>query len=270
MKHLTNEQTCRFFRHGEIAEMTLPSETSTVWKDIKWGNVAKTFTPAYWKAQVVMSLDGIEKDTRYRTSGSLSDEICACLLGGYGITAEMSYAAFEKLKCAGLTSPIPDMEYDELNRRIYEVLSAGLMIAGRLVHYRFPRQKARCLALALVKLSTEKSPAGDLEFRAWLLTFVGIGPKTASWITRNWYGSKNVAIIDIHIFRACTLMGLFKGNENVSKNYLGLEKKILGLAMAMRVNPADMDMVMWTRMREMGKFGTDSFNAYCTCHHVKE
>ena len=65
-------------------------------------------------------------------------------------------------------------------------------------------------------------------------------------------------------------MGLFKGNENVSKNYLGLEKKILGLAMAMRVNPADMDMVMWTRMREMGKFGTDSFNAYCTCHHVKE
>jgi endonuclease III len=45
--------------------------------------------------------------------------------------------------------------------------------------------------------------------RQLLLSIEGIGPKTASWIVRNVMGSDDVAIIDIHILRACTGMGVF-------------------------------------------------------------
>lgn len=262
---IKSPQTCRYFKSGELKQMTLPPEESPVWNDICWGEFTKTFTPAYWKSQIAMSEYDCCAKNEYRTSASLSDEICACLLGGYGITAEMSYAAYDKLKRRGLTTPDPNVCTETMFERIYSVLSSELTVAHRKIHYRFPRQKAKCLALALSKLANETRPQDELEFRNWLLTFVGIGPKTASWITRNWLGSDKVAIIDIHIFRACTLMGLFCGDEDVSRNYQSLEKKFLCMATAMNVNPAQMDMVMWTRMREMGRFGTRAFNDLLAC-----
>lgn len=256
------KQTCCYLKAGELKEMTLPSREAPVWNNICWGEFSKTFTPAYWKSQVEMSEYDYKTQADYRTSNSLSDEICACLLGGYGVTAEMSYAAYDKLRREGLTKPNSEVCAETLFERIYAVLSSELTVAHRSVHYRFPRQKAKCIALALTKLARETRPQDELEFRDWLLTFTGIGPKTASWITRNWLGSDKVAIIDIHIFRACTLMGLFEGNEDVSRCYQSLEKKFLCMASAMNVNPARMDMVMWMRMREMGRFGTNAFNEF--------
>lgn len=263
-----SSQLCRYFKGGELKTLTLPSQESQVWKNICWGEFTKTFTPAYWKSQIEMSESSVEIHNEYKTSTSLSDEICACLLGGYGITAEMSYAAYDKLKNAGLTKPNPNISVEMLYERIYSVLASALMVANKKVHYRFPSQKARCISRALIKLANEIRPKGELEFRNWLLTFSGIGPKTASWITRNWLGSDKVAIIDIHIFRACTLMGLFKGTENVSRCYQALENKFLSMAMAMKVSPAKMDVVMWTRMREMGRFGTEAFNDFKACHNM--
>ena len=252
-------QICKYIRSGVLCEEKLPSEDTAVLGRIRWGDFSKAFTPAYWKMQIIMGGDLQRGNKGYRISTSLSDEICSCLLGGYGVSAEIGYAAYYKLRQKGLTTPCKIELFDDVVEKIYNVLTSDLIVYGRVVKYRFPQQKALRIAKALVKLDKETQPEGDLAFRNWLLTFDGIGPKTASWITRNWLGSDRVAIIDIHIFRACTLMGLFKGTENIAKEYLKLERKFLQMASAMKVKPAEMDLIIWVRMREMGKIGSKSF-----------
>lgn len=259
----TTEQICQYVKAGKLREQSLPPECNNVVYGIQWGNFARTFTPAYWKMQVIMASDSYKSSNRHRNSVSLSDEICSCLLGGYGISAEMGYAAYDKLRCKGLTRPRAELNLKEMFEDVYCTLISDLNVAGHCTHYRFPRQKALRIVQALMRLSTEKPPKDELLFRSWLLTFNGIGPKTASWITRNWLGSNKVAIIDIHIFRACTLMGLFNGSENVERDYFALENRFLKLALAMDVSPAEMDLIMWMRMREMGRFGRDAFKNRC-------
>ena len=263
----STEQICQYVKAGKLREQSLPPECNNVVYGIQWGSFDRTFTPAYWKMQVIMASDDYQVRQILRGSGSLSDEICSCLLGGYGISAEMGYAAYAKLRCKGLTRPRTELNLKEMFEDIYCILISDLNVAGHCTHYRFPRQKALRIVYALIKLSTEEPPKDELLFRRWLLTFNGIGPKTASWITRNWLGSNKVAIIDIHIFRACTLMSLFRGNENVEREYFALEERFLKLAQAMNVSPAEMDLIMWMRMREMGRFGRDAFKNRCRLLH---
>ena len=246
---------------GVLYEKRLPSEDTVIFRDLKWGSFTKVFTPAYWKMQIIMG--GVDpKRDGFRTALDLSDEVCFCLLGGYGISAEVGYAAYRKLKQYGLTKPCDESALEGMALKIYNVLASSLLVRGRVVKYRFPKQKAVRIAQALVKLGSEQRPRDEVAFRNWLLSFNGIGYKTASWITRNWLGSDKVAIIDIHIFRACTLMGLFNGTENVAKEYSELEQKFIELARAMHVRPSEMDLIIWMRMREMGRAGTKSFNNY--------
>lgn len=260
-------QVCKYIRSDTLCEACIPPENAMLFQNIKWGSFAKSFTPAYWKMQIIMG--GVCNRSRngYRTAANLSDEVCSCLLGGYGVSAEICYAAYRKLKENGLTTPCSKEHCDEVAGKIYNALSSNLQVSGRLVKYRFPKQKSLRIAQALVKLESEDCPKEDLAFRDWLLTFNGIGYKTASWITRNWLGSDKVAIIDIHIFRACTLMGLFSGTENISKEYRDLEEKFLNMARAMKVKPAEMDLIIWMRMREMGRAGTKLFNKYRKLSH---
>ena len=58
------------------------------------------------------------------------------------------------------------------------------------------------------------------------MTLPGIGPKTASWIVRNWMNSDAVAILDIHIVRAGMLMNLYCQGGRVERHYLEIEAKI--------------------------------------------
>ena len=255
-------QICKYIRCGVLCEEKLPSQDAVVLGRIRWGDFSKAFTPAYWKMQIIMGGTIQRGNEDYRFATTLADEICSCLLGGYGVSAEIGYAAYHKLRQNGLTTPCKIELFDDVVGKIYNVLTSDLLVYGRIVKYRFPRQKALRIAKALVKLDREMQPEGDLAFRDWLLTFNGIGPKTASWITRNWLGSDCVAIIDIHIFRACTLMGLFKGTENIAKEYLKLERKFLQMASAMKVKPAEMDLIIWLRMREMGRVGSRSFHEF--------
>ena len=262
-------QICKYIRSDVLCEARLPSEDAPLFKNIKWGSFTKTFTPAYWKMQIIMSGTCNRGSNGYRTAVDLSDEVCSCLLGGYGVSAEVGYAAYRKLKQYGLTKPCDESSFEDIALKIYNVLASNLLVRGRVVKYRFPRQKAVRIARALVKLGSEQRPRDELAFRNWLLSFNGIGYKTASWITRNWLGSDKVAIIDIHIFRACTLMGLFNGTENVAKEYSKLERKFLELARAMHVRPSEMDLIIWMRMREMGRAGTKLFNSYRKlCHEI--
>jgi thermostable 8-oxoguanine DNA glycosylase len=78
----------------------------------------------------------------------------------------------------------------------------------------------------------------------------GIGPKTASWIVRNWLGSDDVAILDIHVIRACQAIGVFPSEVALSSEYAKLEQRFLDFSKGLGVRASILDAVIWHHMRE--------------------
>lgn len=238
-------------RHRRV--LRLPPPTAEVLPGVLWGRPEILFTPAFWA--VTMWLEGGQAKSRKDLGArcDLKQEVMACLLGGYGITFELNRAAFTAL----LTNGLFDGESPD-EARLAHALSRPLVLPdGRRVRYRFPRQKARFLAAALAKFRDEKpSPVAEpLALRRWLLTFPGIGLKTASWIVRNHCDSDEVAIIDIHILRAGLIIGLFRHDQTPSRNYLEMESRFLEFARRLSVEASRLDLVMWEKMRESGRVG---------------
>ena len=85
------------------------------------------------------------------------------------------------------------------------------------------------------------------------MTLPGVGPKTASWIVRNWLGSDQVAILDIHVVRAGLLMNLFSPEDDVSKDYPCMEAKFISFSQALGVPTSDLDALIWWMMRTTPK-----------------
>jgi len=231
-----------------IETIQLPNPQEKILPGIAWGRFQDFFTPAYWYTQAWVSEKRGFHDSQ-RLGTSLLEELAICLLGGYGMVAEHGLAAFEQLRGYGFFSGrLPSEE------EIMRILQTPLYIGGRQVHYRYPRQRSKYLYQAIKRLKGEEPPkSSDREFRNWLMSFNGIGPKTASWITRNWLNSDNIAIIDIHIQRSGMIIGLFGPHLNPSKDYFEMEKRFLNFASAIRVRASVLDAVIWSHMRMMKK-----------------
>lgn len=230
-----------------IETIQLPNPQENILPGIAWGRFQDFFTPAYWYTQVWASekrgLHGSQ-----RLGASLAEEIAICLLGGYGMVAEHGLAAFEQLRGYGFFSRYLSEE------EIMRILQTPLHIGGRQVHYRYPRQRSKYLYQAMRRLEDEEPPQlNDRKFRSWLMSFNGIGPKTASWITRNWLSSDNIAVIDIHIQRSGMIIGLFEPYLNPIKDYFEMENRFLIFASAIRVRASVLDAVIWSHMRMMKK-----------------
>jgi thermostable 8-oxoguanine DNA glycosylase len=189
----------------------------------------------------------------YSIGRSLREEIAACLLGGHGMPAEVGVAAFHRMRDRGLlngTSPLNEIE---------NALTEPMIIGKRQVRYRYPHTKSRFLAAAMQKLNAEPAPIhSPLELRSWLLTFSGIGPKTASWITRNTMHSDDVAILDIHIIRAGLLMGLFSPKHSIQRDYFDMETQLVAFARAAGVSLSRFDSIIWCYMRQMNQMVTNA------------
>jgi thermostable 8-oxoguanine DNA glycosylase len=175
---------------------------------------------------------------------TLREEVAACLLGGHGIPASVGIAAFDTLKTAGMFGgDIPEIH------ELEAILSSPINLNGHLIRYRFARQKARYLHAALIKLSREEAPErSGKSLRNWLLDVPGIGFKTASWIARNWLGADDVAILDIHIYRAGIIGGYFDTSMTVEKDYLSLEEQFIKFSNALGVRTSELDAVVWYEM----------------------
>jgi len=248
-------QTMFAIRNDREEVFELPDSFEEVVPGVCWGRPDQIFSPAFWAAQAWYD-EGIGVFSQHRLGETLSEEISACILGGYGMPAEHGLAAFHRLKERGLLNPCANQEMS-----IYEALSEPLNIGLRSVKYRFPNQRSRFLGRALNRLSQEHPPAeSDIVFRNWLLTFDGIGPKTASWITRNHLDSDRVAILDIHIFRAGVLAGLFEKDASVSKSYFALEQKFVAFAQGMNVRLAVLDAIIWKQMRFLSELAISALN----------
>lgn len=231
--------------NDKIETLELPAPNEEVMTGVVWGEHTDLFTPACWKVLSWTQQNNF-KPYSYRVGDNLTEEISACLLGGYGIPSQVGLAAFYRVKEAGILQTTPSED------EIQKVLAEPLVIGKRQVRYRFVQQKSKYLSSALKKIAVESPPEDNVEFRNWLMSFNGIGYKTASWVTRNWLQSDKVAIIDIHIHRAGLLMNLYDLKQTPAKNYLEMEEKFLKLANGIKVKASQLDVLIWQEMKFAG------------------
>jgi N-glycosylase/DNA lyase len=213
-------------------------------RHVPWGAPHELGSAAYW----VSTVRGIDEPEHFRLGDSLAEEVAACILGGHGVTAEVGLAAFEALREAGLLER--GVSADDL----CAVLSEPLPLPGstRLRRYRYPRQRADRLAAALRYISEPELPEDGVALRDWLLDCPGVGPKTASWVARNWAAAA-VAIIDIHVQRAGVSAGVFDPLWRLPHDYALYETSFLAFAAAGSVSPALLDTCIWQQLHELGR-----------------
>lgn len=233
-----------WFDQGAMRSTILPSPSAEVVPGVQWGCPSEVLSPAFWALEVQDS--GSPSHGFVVQQGSLEEEVGFCLLGGFGVKVELAEAYHKVLLQAGAYRK-PFLSEAQL----YELLSQSVMLRERAVHYRFPKQRAGRLAAALPRLANaEFQTHNPIELRGALLTLVGIGPKTASWIVRNWLGSDDVAILDIHVIRACQAIGLFPAEITLASDYEELEEVFLSFSKGLGVRASVLDAVIWNRMRD--------------------
>jgi len=222
----------------------MPPPEQELMNGVIWGSCDILFTPAYWKFQYNLNLTKEKYQINYRLGESILEEVVACLLGGFGLKAELGMAAFKRLKDKNKIRPKSTL--DEIKSELIKPFN----IDNKKMKYRFPNQKAKYISAFLNRDDLSSIPAtDDIKLRNYLITVKGIGPKTASWITRNHLSSENVAIIDIHIFRACRLMGIYEEHFDVQKDYSKLELLFLKFCDSIGVRPSKMDALIWLHMK---------------------
>ncbi|MCW3847384.1 hypothetical protein OF829_09030 [Sphingomonas sp. LB-2] len=209
---------------------------------IEWGRIEEIGSPAYWSAQ--SWLWELDEPEHYRLGRTLREEILACLLGGYGIPAEVGLAAYHRLRILS-TDELRDADVVRAN------LTRPLEIQGRPVRYRFANQKSGYIAAAMSGMEVISEDLDDVTLRDQLVELPGIGLKTASWVVRNWRGSDQVSILDIHIIRAATGLGLFESGWQVGRDYRRMEKAYLRFCSAIDARASILDSVMWMTMRQL-------------------
>jgi thermostable 8-oxoguanine DNA glycosylase len=223
----------------------IPDPEVEVVPGVAWGTAEVPNTPAYWAVRCRWEDSNPDYVTKQAT---LVEETGFCLLGGYGIKYEVNAAAFDRLQAASVF----DLDIVVEEAEILALLKAPLRVNSRDVRYRFPNQRARRLMSMRDSLRKVSLTGRDPHvMRQALLAIEGIGPKTASWIVRNVLGSDEVAIIDIHILRACTSMGVFPSDIRLPRDYEPLEQRFIAFSNAIEVRPSVLDAVMWSEMRSM-------------------
>jgi N-glycosylase/DNA lyase len=230
---------------GYIGHELPPAGQALAMQGLVWGSAEEICSPAYWAAQAWMW--EIEAPHHYKLGRSLEEEVIACLLGGYGIPAEVGLAAYERLRVVNAEEPTA-LRNEEV---VLALLAEPLIVKGRSVRYRFAKQKARYLAGSMRQMLHMDQEASDRDLRDALTALPGIGPKTASWIVRNWRDSDCVSILDIHILRAGRILQIFPDIWSVERHYLQLEDAFLRFADAISVKASILDSVMWMNMRQL-------------------
>lgn len=219
---------------------------SEVIPGVKWGSPEWIPTPAFWAAMSDLADQGHDYVCSEMT---LKEHVGFCLIGGFGITAEMNHAVYDHLAENGVFASNGRATSNEIETLLREPVS----VKGRMRRYRFPRQRSLRLTEAFHILEEKTfDPSEPKIFRTKLMEIPGIGPKTASWIVRNWLGSDDVAILDVHIVRAGLLIGLFSPENALPRDYEAMESRFLAFARAIEIRPSLLDAVMWREMRILG------------------
>ena len=214
---------------------------------VRYGRPDELLTPAYWVMR--NEIADISETNFADWHGSLREEVGFCLLGGFGVAYEIAEAFFNVLKSERMF----DEYTNPSEAKFFNLLNEPVEIQGRSCRYRFPRQRAYRLCGAMKKLSFLELKTDDpISFRNEIQTLVGVGPKTASWIARNWLGTDAVAILDIHVLRAGWAMGLFSRECKLPRDYALLEDRFIAFAQTINVRASILDAIIWSDMRKFG------------------
>ena len=233
---------------GRYERLELPDPEAHLLDSVRWGSFEHALTPAFWVSQAWMAGVNVSRDFCLGTS--LTEEVTICLLGGHGAPAEVGVVAAQRILGEIRNTASGLLSQDELEK----LLLAPMVVRGRPVCYRFAAQRAKYLAASLRELACiDETVLGDIELREALRRLPGIGPKTASWIVRNRRGSDNVAILDVHIVRACEIMTVFPRHSDPARKYFELEQRFLDFCLASGARASVMDAVMWATMRKISK-----------------
>lgn len=227
-------------------------ELSQFLMDVDWKEAGRLYTKSYWKVQY--HLDNTFSQS-FQLGSNLIEEVVACLLGGFGMRAELGLLAFHRVKNLQLIHPNVGLHELEL------AIAHPFMIDGREVHYRFPYQKAKYIYGFLNRKDLdEMSDLNGKSLRRRLMTVKGIGPKTASWIARNYDNCDDVAIIDIHIYRAGRLAGFINPQWDIQKDYFKIEESFLNFCHSINVSPSKMDSIMWNQLKVSSRRAIELLN----------
>lgn len=208
-----------------------------------WGRFDAYGSAAYWVDQTVRGRY-VDRVAALARGADVVSETLFCLLGGFGITAELARAAH------GVVLGVLEMESEPAAEHIEIALRRPL--PGGFGRYRFPRQRAERVADAVMHLRTSPPPGEPSLLREYLLKMNGIGPKTAAWIVRNVTGSAEVAIVDIWLIRALTRAGIFRPEWRVDRHYHRFEEAFLQYAAHGQVPPGALDLCIWEQARRVG------------------
>jgi thermostable 8-oxoguanine DNA glycosylase len=235
--------------NNELRFLDLPDPEFELMPAVAWGRHEEALTPAFWVA-TAWQWD-FPAQPQFQLGRTLAEEVAVCILGGYGLPAEVGLAAFDRVAArlrADSQIALPD------EAELLEMLSVPLNIRGRRIRYRFAKQRSRYLARALERVNLiDEDTLNDIGLRTALCDLPGIGPKTASWIVRNRRASDEVAILDVHIVRACQIMGVFPERSDPARSYARLESLFLEFCRGVGVRASVMDAVMWATMRNLSK-----------------
>jgi N-glycosylase/DNA lyase len=238
------------FDRGVLREATFgPDARRQYWTGREW----QLGTASYWETVAL----GSATPTTYRLGNTLNEEIAACILGGYGMTWDTVQPYLQRVQESGLLERNGGPSAAELVTLLLE----PVLVQGRPRRYRFPFQRSERLAIALRHSTVELERLGDIDLRNSLQQIPGVGPKTASWIVRNWRASDAVAIIDIHIARAGVVAGVFDPGWSVAGHYSRFEEAFLSWSTASRVPASMLDSTIWAALSGRGTWTKEILGA---------
>jgi N-glycosylase/DNA lyase len=152
-------------------------------------------------------------------------------------------------------------EIHVLHQKLFDIFVTPLHVEGCLRKYRFPQKRSRQLSNARQIVTKEygtltnflESSLDAVEARAWLINHVpGIGPKQASMFLRNVGVSYELAILDRHVLKYMSALGIYSGKElfisNI-KQYRRYEAVLKGHAEELDCSVGLLDWAIWIVMR---------------------
>ncbi len=197
-------------------------------------------------------------------------ELVACILGSQ-VQYEHSKAATTHLISEGLLNieclksgpeRFEKNIIDALGRPIFPPLTK---LGGR--KYRYPRSKANQIRRTAERIYLQgytvktilQNCNNEKDARIKIVSFVvGVGPKQASLFLRNIGYARNLAILDVHILRYMSLIGLLPNlMQSISSvhKYEDVEKRQCSYSKKFWTNLAYIDIAIWVVMRTCWKEG---------------
>lgn len=199
----------------------------------------------------------------------LWQELVACILGSK-VPFEHAQTALTQLKRRGLLDVNDYLKNDiQFETKIAEALSIPMVYERtpkRIFRYRYPRLRANhiCRTAELIyrrqgSIKAILEAGGDdprLTRIRIMSSSVGVGPKQSSLFLRNIDYTDDLAVLDSHILRYMSLLGILRVRIQVLSSlsrYQEVEEQFCAYTKKLGVNLAYLDTAVWVTMRVFQK-----------------